>query len=96
MSSPIKLITGRTAEPTHTASVLELGPAAAPPPALLEEIAQAAETYDELYASGHELAFTPGAAGERVAVEVRDTGGNVLETLSIADALELAAGKPLR
>ncbi len=95
MSSPIKLIPGHTAEPTHTASLLELG-AAAPPPVLLEEIAQAAETYDELYASGHELAFTPGAAGERVAVEVRDTGGNVLETLSIADALELAAGKPLR
>ncbi len=40
------------------------------------------------YASGHELAFTPGADGERVAVEVRDTGGNVLETLSIADALD--------
>lgn len=80
MSSPIRLITDFTS----------------PPPGLLEEIAQAALAYDELYASGHELTFTPGAAGERVAVEVRDTGGNVLETLSIADAFDVAAGKPLR
>jgi hypothetical protein len=80
MSSPITLISDFTA----------------PPPGLLEEIAQAAAAYDELYAGGHALAFTPGGEGERVAVEVRDTGGNVLETLSIADALEVAAGKPLR
>lgn len=80
MSSPITLISDFTA----------------PPPGLLEEIAQAAVAYDELYASGHALAFTPGAEGERVAIELRDTGGNVLETLSIADALVLAAGKPLR
>lgn len=94
MSSPIKLISDRIAPARRAVPLLEVG-AAAPPPALLEEIAQAAEAYDELYAGGHELAFTPGAEGERVAVEVRDTGGNVLETLSIADAIEVAAGKPL-
>jgi len=95
MSSPIKLITDRFGPSEHTESVLDLG-AAAPPPALLEEIAQAAEAYHELYASGHELAFTPGTEGKRVAVEVRETGGNVLERLSIADALDVVAGKSLR
>lgn len=95
MSSPIKLISDRIAPAGRVTPLIEVG-AATPPPALLEEIAQAAAAYDELYASGHELAFTPGGEGARVAVEVRDTGGNVLETLSIADALDVAAGKPLR
>jgi hypothetical protein len=95
MSSPITLITERFAPAGRTGPLVEVG-SASPPPALLEEIALAAAAYDELYASGHELAFTPGAAGQRVAVEVLDTGGNVLETLSIADAFDVAAGKPLR
>jgi hypothetical protein len=95
MSSPIKLISERIAPAGRVTPLIEVG-AASPPPALLEEIAQAAAAYDELYAGGHELVFSPGAEGERVAVEVRETGGDVLETLSIADALEVAAGKPLR
>jgi hypothetical protein len=95
MSSPIKLTSDRLASAGRIAPLLDVA-AASPPAALLEEIARAAAAYDELYAGGHELAFRGGAAGERVAVEVRDTGGNVLETLSIADACDVAAGKPLR
>lgn len=95
MSSPIKLTTDRFAPAGRPAPLIEVG-SASPPPALLEEIAQAALTYDQLHAGGHELTFTQGAAGERVAVELLDSAGNVLETLSIADAFDLAAGKPLR
>lgn len=95
MSSPIKPIPDRAGPHASPAPLVEVG-SASPPAAVMEEIAQAAVTYDELFASGHALTFTPGGAGERVAVEVRDSGGNVLETLSIADALDVAAGKPLR
>ena len=67
----------------------------APPQAVLDEMAGAARVHDALHAQGRELRFARDEASGRVAVEVRDAGGSVLRTLSLAQALDVAAGKPL-
>jgi hypothetical protein len=94
MSSPITSISDLFGPAGRTTPLIEAG-RLAPPPAVIEQIAQAAEAYEEIRADGHELAFLGGSAGERVTVEVRDTRGNTLKTLSIADAFDGAAGEPL-
>jgi hypothetical protein len=94
MSSPITSISDLLGPAGQVAPLIEAtGPT--PPPAVLEQIAHAAAIHDELCADGHELAFLGGSAGEPVSVELRDTRGNALKAISIADALEVAAGKPL-
>jgi hypothetical protein len=66
-----------------------------PPQAVLDEMAGAARVHDALHARGRELRFARDEASGRVAVEVRDAGGSVLRTLSLAQALDVAAGKSL-
>jgi hypothetical protein len=66
-----------------------------PPQAVLDEMAGAARVHDALHAQGRELRFARDETSGRVAVEVRDAGGSVLRTLSLAQALDVAAGKPL-
>jgi len=55
----------------------------------------AAQTYDELSSQGRELRFARDEQSGRTRIEVRDRAGNVLKTLSPAQALALAAGTPL-
>jgi hypothetical protein len=94
MSSPITPITDLLGPAGQVVPLI--APASlSPPPDVLEQVAQAALIHEELRADGHELAFLGGTSGEPVSVEVRDTHGNALETLSIADAFDVAAGKPL-
>jgi hypothetical protein len=94
MSSPITSITDLLGPAGQVAPLIEAA-SLTPPPDVLEQVAQAAVVHDELRAGGHELAFLGGSPGEPVSVEVRDTHGNALESLSIADAFDVAAGKPL-
>jgi hypothetical protein len=66
-----------------------------PPQEVLDQMASAARTHEELSAQGRELRFSRDERSGRTKIEVRDRGGNVLRTLSPAQALEVAAGAPL-
>jgi hypothetical protein len=66
-----------------------------PPPEVLEEMARAAQTYEELSSQGRELRFARDEQSGRTRIEVRDRAGKVLKTLTHAQALALAAGTPL-
>jgi hypothetical protein len=68
---------------------------ASPPPEVLEQMASAARTHEALRAQGRELRFARDEQSGRTRIEVRDRAGNVLRTLSPAQALEVAAGAPL-
>jgi len=68
---------------------------ASPPRQVLDEMATAARVHDGLRAQGRELHFSHDEASGRMTIEVRDRGGHVLRTLSPAEALDVAAGKPL-
>jgi hypothetical protein len=66
-----------------------------PPQEVLDQMAGAAHTHAELSSQGRELRFSRDAQSGRTRIEVRDRGGNVLKTISPAQALEIAAGAPL-
>jgi hypothetical protein len=65
-----------------------------PPSEVLEQIAATGRISRRLHESGHELRFIEGSGG-RVMVELQDCEGKTVRTMKIAEALELAAGKPL-
>jgi hypothetical protein len=66
-----------------------------PPAEVLEEIAVAGRTNEELRTSGRRVCFTHDENDGHVAIELRGSKGEKLRELSIAEALDLAAGKPL-
>lgn len=66
-----------------------------PPPEVLDEMADAAQRYDELTAQGRELRFARDSESGRTRIEVRDRAGRLVKTLSPAEALDVAAGGPL-
>jgi len=65
-----------------------------PPPEVLGQIAAAATVAERLREGGHQLRFMPAEPGGRTRIEIHDRDGNVVRTLSIAQALEIAAGNP--
>jgi hypothetical protein len=67
-----------------------------PPPELLEQIAVAGAIEEQLRESGYQLRFSLAANGERTRIELVDRDGNAMRSLSTAEALEIAAGKPLQ
>lgn len=66
-----------------------------PPRGVLDEMAGAARMHDTLRAQGRELHFAHDSHSGRMTIEVRDSGGRVLRTISPSEALDVAAGKPL-
>jgi hypothetical protein len=66
-----------------------------PPPEVLDQIAAAGRVDERLREDGHQLRFTPAEPGGRTRIELCDREGNAVRTLSTAEALEMAAGKPL-
>jgi uncharacterized FlaG/YvyC family protein len=68
---------------------------ASPPREVLADMAKAARIHDGLRAMGRELHFAHDLDSGRMTIEVRDHGGHVLRTISPAQALDVAAGKPL-
>ncbi len=66
-----------------------------PPQEVLDQMGSAAHTYEQLSSQGRELRFARDEQSGRTRIEVRDRAGNVLKTLSPAQALALAAGTPL-
>jgi hypothetical protein len=77
-------------ERTLAIEVARSGPA----PEVLEQIAAAGRIYDELRESGRELRFHVGQDG-RVTIDLADTEKNTVRTVSVAEALEITAGKSL-
>ena len=67
-----------------------------PPPEVLDAIANASESFDRLAAVDRRLHFHVEQPTGRVSVQVHDTQGNVLGTLSPSQALEVADGGTLR
>jgi hypothetical protein len=67
-----------------------------PPPELLEQIAVAGAIEEQLRESGQQLRFSLLAGGDRTRIELVDRDGNTVRSLSTAEALEVAAGKPLQ
>ncbi|MCW3019708.1 MAG: hypothetical protein JWN10_2016 [Solirubrobacterales bacterium] len=65
-----------------------------PPPYVLEQIAAAGRIDEELRDGGRQLRFLTAEDG-RTRIELQDRDGNPHRTLSVAEALELAAGRPL-
>lgn len=68
---------------------------AGPPPEVLEHLAGAARIEEQLRASGRRLHFASTAPGERTRIEIHDRDGDAVRLLSVAEALEIAAGRPL-
>lgn len=66
-----------------------------PPSEVLEEIRAARRTNEELCARGRRVRFTQDEQSGCPKVELLDEQGNMLRKLSIAEALDMAAGKPL-
>ncbi len=66
-----------------------------PPPEVLEQMAGAAQRYDELTSEGRELRFARDSESGRTRIEVRDRAGHLVKTLTPAQALDVAAGGPL-
>jgi hypothetical protein len=65
-----------------------------PPAEVLEEIAAAGRTNEELRAEGRQVRFIQDENGQ-ITIELRGPQGELLRKLSVAEALDLAAGKPL-
>jgi hypothetical protein len=65
-----------------------------PPPEVLDQIAAAGRIEEQLRESGQQLRFCAATPTEQVRVELHDSQRNVVRPLSIAEALELAAGRP--
>lgn len=61
-----------------------------PPPSVLEDVARAAERYEELGAAGRRLHFDLDRG--RLRVELRDLEGNLLRCVSPTEALDVAGG----
>lgn len=68
---------------------------ASPPQEVLEQMGSAAQNHGALRAQGRELRFSRDEQSGRTRIEVRDRSGNVLKTLSPAQALAVAAGAPV-
>ena len=66
-----------------------------PPAEVLQQMANAAQTYERLSVQGRELRFARSESTGRTTIEVRDRRGNILKRLSPAQALDVAAGAPL-
>jgi hypothetical protein len=69
---------------------------ASPPPEVLDAIGVAARAAETLAQSGRRLQFSVDPPTGRVSVQVTDHSGNVLGSLSGAQALDVADGQPLR
>ncbi len=69
---------------------------ASPPQDVLDQMDQAAQRYESLSSQGHELRLVRDEQSGATAFEVRDAHGDLLQRLSLAEALDLAAGAHLK
>jgi hypothetical protein len=65
---------------------------AAPPSEVLEQMAQASKTYAELQARGLEVHYSYDPKSRQTTAELRHVGGSTVRTLTLSEAMVLAAG----
>lgn len=63
-----------------------------PPPEVIAQIDTAGATYESLRAQGYEVHYSYDEQSRRTSAELRDASGNVVKTLSPAEAIDLAMG----
>ena len=63
-----------------------------PTPEVLAQMAAAGLIGEQLRESGHSLRFSTPRPGERVRIELADSAGNTVRSVSASEAVELAAG----
>jgi methanogenic corrinoid protein MtbC1 len=66
-----------------------------PPEEVLEQMARADAIHEALRERGYRVGFALSADGASLRIELRDRSGELLQTLSADEAVELAAGRPL-
>lgn len=100
-SQPLSPPSG-AARPADFASVMAADPGGhidvsrgTPPADVLEQVEAAGKVNDQLRESGMELRFSGDGEGARTTIELVDRSGRTIRTLTVAEALEIAAGKPV-
>jgi hypothetical protein len=68
---------------------------AAPPQEVLDLMAQADLIGQALREAGREIVFTSTDGELLPAIELRDTDGNLIRTITAAEAAEIVAGRPV-
>jgi hypothetical protein len=68
-----------------------------PPTEVLDAVQTAADVYDQLRASGRHVHFDfdANSGSGRLKIQVFDADGNLLDTLSPGELLQIATGAPL-
>jgi hypothetical protein len=67
----------------------------APPLEVLDQMAAAARVHDQMQQEGRELRFSVDGSVAGVAIELHDAETDTTTALTSAQALDIAAGKPL-
>jgi len=77
------------------ATLAPLASRGAPPPQVLDAIAAAGGIHEQLRERGRHLRFFTAEPGEGARLEIHDDDGNLVRTVSMTEAVELAAGRRL-
>lgn len=64
-----------------------------PPPEVQAEVRAAARAAERLRERGLELRFETGLNGRLARIDLREVGGGVVRSVSVAEVLEIASGK---
>ena len=87
---PVTLVSQLTRD--ETASTVELA-RMEPPSAVLEQVLQADEIGQMLRERDREIHFSLSPDNRLLGIELRDSSGEMLRSISPAEAIEIAAGK---
>lgn len=68
---------------------------AGPPDEVLDQMARADAINTQLRREGYEISFALSPDACKLEIELRDSSGNLLRTMSASEAADIAAGKPL-
>jgi len=66
-----------------------------PPPDVLEGMGLASRAYDQLRASGRELAFVTDPRTAHLTIQIQDLRGREIRTITPSEALDAASGAPI-
>ena len=95
VAAPKRAAASAAAPADDAASVSVDTTPSSPPTDVLHALGVAAAAFDRLAQSGRRLSFSVDPPTGRVSVQVTDTSGTVLRTISGAEALRVASGEPL-
>jgi hypothetical protein len=95
-TDPARAVTGPLAsELAHAEGARIEITRSSPPEEVLEQMAHADAINDRLRERGYQIGFALSRDATCLQIELRDSGGTLLRTLSAEEAVEIAAGRPL-